>query len=184
MAVALTYPLDLIHSRLAYAYSMQALRSSTIADVIVSIYRNGGQPSFFAYYQGLTSTLIGMVPYAGTSFCVFESLKSLISDSQTTPLTNFLFGMVAGACAQTVAYPLDVVRRRVQIHPITAHLHSDDYSKGWMRAFKHISASSGLRRGLFAGLSINYIKTAPATGISFTVYEFIRKSCCQCSPED
>ncbi len=61
--------------------------------------------------------------YSGISFSAFETLKAVGADSRsgelTTPL-RFCFGAVSGVVAQTCTYPLDVVRRRMQVRAAVA----------------------------------------------------------------
>jgi hypothetical protein len=60
--------------------------------------------------------------YAGSSFAIFETLKSVYvrwkhlpgNDAIGAP-TRLLFGGVAGLLAQSLTYPLDIVRRRMQV---------------------------------------------------------------------
>lgn len=80
-------------------------------------------------------------------------------------------GAVAGAVAQTFAYPLDVIRRHMQVE----HVRNPEGSRHMTmrKVFSSILAKDGLR-GFFVGLSINYVKVAPATGLSFVTYEYMK----------
>lgn len=60
----------------------------------------------------------------GLNFAVYESLKDwlikekafgLVQDNELSVTTRLGCGAVAGTIGQTVAYPLDVVRRRMQM---------------------------------------------------------------------
>lgn len=86
-------------------------------------------------------------------------------------LVRLLIGGVAGALAQTGAYPLDVVRRRMQVE----HMRDAEASKHlkMRHVFQQILRQEGWR-GFFVGLSINYIKVAPTTGLSFVTYEYMK----------
>lgn len=64
------------------------------------------------------------IPYVGLNFAVYESLKDwliksnpygLVEDSELSVITRLGCGAVAGTVGQTVAYPLDVIRRRMQM---------------------------------------------------------------------
>jgi len=64
------------------------------------------------------------VPYVGLNFAVYESLKDwlikskplgLVEDSELSVVTRLACGGAAGIVGQTVAYPLDVIRRRMQM---------------------------------------------------------------------
>ena len=49
------------------------------------------------------------------------------------------------------------------------------FSFSIMRAITHIVKSEGFA-GLYRGVSLNFLKTAPAMSISFTCYDAIRKA--------
>ncbi|CAG8532041.1 13553_t:CDS:2 [Acaulospora colombiana] len=74
-------------------------------------------------------------------------------------------GGIAGAVSQTVAYPFEVIRRRMQVYG------AFDPSKfvGIWQTTKTIWNTSGFR-GFFVGLSIGYLKVTPMVAVSFTVY--------------
>jgi solute carrier family 25 phosphate transporter 23/24/25/41 len=64
------------------------------------------------------------IPYVGLNFAVYESLKDwliktrpygLVEDSELSVTTRLACGAVAGTIGQTIAYPLDVIRRRMQM---------------------------------------------------------------------
>lgn len=64
------------------------------------------------------------IPYVGLNFSVYESLKDwlvqtkplgIAQDSELTVTTKLACGAAAGTIGQTVAYPLDVIRRRMQM---------------------------------------------------------------------
>lgn len=93
-----------------------------------SSFQEGG---ILALYKGLTPTVIGMIPYAGINFYVFEQMKAFLlthspmmfaqvneNNSGGMALNvsgKLLCGGIAGAIAQTVSYPMDVARRRMQL---------------------------------------------------------------------
>jgi solute carrier family 25 (mitochondrial phosphate transporter), member 23/24/25/41 len=64
------------------------------------------------------------VPYVGLNFAVYESLKDwllqknpmgLANGNELHVVTRLGCGAIAGTIGQTVAYPLDVIRRRMQM---------------------------------------------------------------------
>ena len=82
---------------------------------------------FRGLYRGIAPTCMGMIPYAGTSFSVFDRLKmtaldaipELAAKEDNPALLNAQFKLICGAsaglAAQTLAYPFDVARRRMQL---------------------------------------------------------------------
>ncbi len=75
-----------------------------------------------AFYKGWLPSVIGVVPYVGLNFAVYETLKDMelkrrgLTDERDLGVaTRLTCGALAGSVGQTVAYPLDVVRRRLQV---------------------------------------------------------------------
>jgi solute carrier family 25 protein 16 len=189
VSVTLTYPFDIIRARVAYdlakhtadnqgMLNKRLFRSGLIVNAIRQLSREN---SFFwpaGFYQGFTPTILGIIPYAGVSFFTFETAKNRLQqrfDGKPPSPLIFASGLVAGALGQTVAYPLDVLRRRLQIYRVSQHLPHSEYSKGLLAAAKAVFKEQGFWRGFYAGLSINYLKVAPASGISFLVYETLKR---------
>ena len=59
---------------------------------------------------------MGVIPYVGLDFAVYETLKrSLPRDEhdECSRVQLFCCGALAGVVGQTIAYPLDLVRRRM-----------------------------------------------------------------------
>ena len=130
------------------------------------------------FYRGFTVTLTGMVPYAGTSFLTWGFLHAFFvppsPDGTTrrrpTPLADLAIGAVSGAFAQTVSYPFEVIRRRMQVGGVT---HPDRWMS-WKETVSSIWGSKGFR-GFYVGLSIGYLKIVPMTAVSFAVWQWIKR---------
>ena len=61
-------------------------------------------------------TLIGILPYAGLKFYVYEELKRHVPEEHQKSIAMRLScGAIAGVLGQTLTYPLDVVRRQMQV---------------------------------------------------------------------
>ena len=76
------------------------------------------------------------------------------------------FGACAGLIGQSVSYPLDVVRRRMQTAGVTGHTYGTI-----LGTMKEIVCEEGLIRGLYKGLSMNWLKGPVAVGISFMTFD-------------
>ncbi|CAG9774061.1 unnamed protein product [Ceutorhynchus assimilis] len=185
-AVFLTYPLDTIRARLAFQISGEHVYSGII-HTATSIFKEEG--GFKALYRGFTPTLMGMVPYAGLSFYCFEYLKygciKYLPVWTTKPCqkntggvvltvpAKLLCGGLAGAIAQSFSYPLDVTRRRMQLammKPETQH-----FAQGMFKTLRHIYKDNGVIKGLYRGMSINYMRAIPMVATSFSTYELCKQ---------
>lgn len=71
-----------------------------------------------------------------------------------------------------VAYPLDLVRRRIQLEGAGGRARV--YKTGLLGTFRHIIRSEGWR-GLYRGILPEYYKVVPSVGIVFMTYEKVKQ---------
>lgn len=172
---ALTYPLDRARAVMAVTKVGQY---RNIGHVFVTILQKEGA---LALYRGFIPTMIGIIPYAGTSFCTYEMLKRFwtdkakaegMEDPKPSPLQRLLSGGIAGLLGQTSSYPLDIVRRRMQTASQMG-VHKDAYAtvRGTLSV---ILRKEGLWKGWYKGLSMNFIKGPIAVGICFMTYDYCK----------
>ncbi|WVZ14538.1 hypothetical protein V8G54_012104 [Vigna mungo] len=179
-AVLFTYPLDLTRTKLAYQIvsptklgvsgmvnNEQVYRG--ITDCLTRTYREGG---IRGLYRGVAPTLVGIFPYAGLKFYFYEEMKRHVPEEYNKSImAKLTCGSVAGLLGQTFTYPLEVVRRQMQIQKLQP---SDNAElKGTFKSILLIAQRQGWKQ-LFSGLSINYIKVVPSSAIGFTVYDTMK----------
>ncbi|XP_026940591.1 mitochondrial coenzyme A transporter SLC25A42 isoform X3 [Sagmatias obliquidens] len=166
-AASLTYPLDLVRARMAVTPKEMY---SNIFHVFIRISREEGLKTL---YHGFIPTVLGVIPYAGLSFFTYETLKSLHREYsgrlQPYPFERMIFGACAGLIGQSASYPLDVVRRRMQTAGVTGHQRTSI-----ARTMHTIMREEGVVRGLYKGLSMNWLKGPIAVGISFTTFDLMQ----------
>ena len=139
---------------------------------LTHIARTEGLP---ALYSGCAITMTGVAPYAGLKFGTYELLKTLmrerlgVEEADLPGIGRVACGSFAGVLAYSFVYPFDVVRRRMQTHSGSKPLYS-----GVFDAFSTIARTEGIRKGLFRGLSLNYIRVAPNVAIEMSVYDIIK----------
>ena len=75
-------------------------------------------------------------------------------------------GGIAGLVSQTASYPLEVIRRRMQVGGAVG----DGHKLGMSETARRIFAEKGFR-GFWVGLGIGYFKVVPMVAVSFFVYE-------------
>lgn len=69
-------------------------------------------------------------------------------------------------------YPLDVTRRRMQLGAV---LPDSDKCLTMVQTLKYVYQQHGVRRGLYRGLSLNYIRCIPSQAVAFTTYELMKQ---------
>ncbi|XP_010687456.2 mitochondrial carrier protein CoAc2 isoform X1 [Beta vulgaris subsp. vulgaris] len=177
-AVLFTYPLDLVRTKLAY----QVVGSSKsnvkgvihpeqlyrgIRDCFSMTYNEAGLKGL---YRGVAPSLYGIFPYAGLKFYFYEEMKSHVPEEHKKDITvKLICGSVAGLLGQTFTYPLDVVRRQMQVERMS----NASTTKGTLHTLLAIAREQGWKH-LFSGLSLNYLKVVPSVAIGFTVYDSMK----------
>ncbi|KAI5868506.1 mitochondrial carrier protein LEU5 [Durotheca rogersii] len=208
-SVFFTYPLEVVRVRLAFETKH---RSSSLAGICKKIYHEYPLPKsplaavqsgsatsavqgvvlgsgLVNFYRGFSTTLLGMVPYAGVSFLTHDTVGDILRlpsiQKYTTlpkpanspvdkpaPLrawAELTSGGISGAVSQTVSYPLEVIRRRMQVSGAV----------GDGRRLRIAETASMIFRergvpGFFVGLTIGYVKVVPLAAVSFYTYERLK----------
>ncbi|KAJ8624253.1 hypothetical protein MRB53_032783 [Persea americana] len=167
-AASMTYPLDLVRTRLAAQTNVIYYRG--ISHTLCTICRDEG---FKGLYKGLGATLLGVGPSIAISFAVYETLRSSwkLWRPDSPALVSLACGSLSGIASSTATFPLDLVRRRMQLEGAGGRARV--YKCGLFGTFKHIVRTEGLR-GLYRGILPEYYKVVPSVGIVFMTYETIK----------
>lgn len=159
-AATLTYPLDVMRLRQAVYKDIRGPMGA-----IQNIYREGGMAAF---YKGWVPTVVSLAPFIGLNFAAFDYLKATFIPSGNTrdanPLLVLCLGGGAGIMAQSVCYPLDTIRRRMQL--------KGEIYNGMLDAVMKISKQEGIM-GFYNGIVANAAKIIPNNGIRFFVYSHL-----------
>ncbi|WVZ06276.1 hypothetical protein V8G54_019622 [Vigna mungo] len=164
-----TYPLDLVRTRLAAQRSSIYYRG--ISHAFNTICREEG---FLGLYKGLGATLLGVGPNIAISFSVYEGLRSFWQSRRpddSTVMVSLACGSLSGVASSTATFPLDLVRRRMQLEGAGGRARV--YNTSLYGTFKHIVQNEGLR-GLYSGILPEYYKVVPSVGIVFMTYETLK----------
>ncbi|XP_047336504.1 mitochondrial substrate carrier family protein B-like [Impatiens glandulifera] len=169
-AASITYPLDLVRTRLAAQTSVIYYRG--MSHTFRTISREEG---FAGLYKGLGATLLGVGPSLAISFSVYDTLRSywqLQRPNDSTVLVSLACGSISGIASSTATFPLDLVRRRMQLEGAGGRARV--YKAGVFHTVGHIFKSEGLR-GLYRGILPEYLKVVPSVGIVFMTYEKLKQ---------
>lgn len=167
IAATICYPLDTAKTLL----TAHPERFHGVLRTITSVTRAQGPR---ALYRGLSPTLVAMMPYAGLDFAIYEQLKLCYLrryEKEANLMTLLFIGAFAGAFAQTICHPLDVLRKRLQLQGISGR---PVQYRSMMAAAKGIVRTEGAT-SLFRGLQPMYISAIPSAGVSYVVYEVAKR---------
>lgn len=197
VSVVCTYPLDLVRAQLAvlkHHPRQGSLASATnnhinpgFVTVLQENYRRAGVPGLF---RGITPTLLGILPYSGIAFCLNEQGKrelQHLTGREVTTLERLQCGAFSGLVAQTVTYPIEVTRRRMQtIGLVGSHETALSSCLGDQKTMKSASPPTLIStvtqlyreqgiRGFLKGVSVNWMKGPVAFSISFTTFDTVQR---------
>ena len=116
----LSFPADVLRTRLV-AQSRPVYRGWWQASRL--LYREGGVPTF---YRGITAACLAVAPQSGLQFGLYSLATNLLASFVTktdlslgediiTVQGSLVCGALAGVATKTILYPLDVVKKRLQV---------------------------------------------------------------------
>lgn len=192
-----TYPLEVVRTRLALCATM-GVQYKGIVDCAVQTARIEGIRGLYkglgptllsgAPYVGLQMSAFEVLKRAatGTEVCMpaASGLPTIRSDVPVWPrgvaysqpgeapgiVTKLLLGALSGLFAQTITYPGDTIRRRMQTNGAggAARL----YTTSWDCCVKTVRAEGV--RGLYHGLFVNMVRCLPGAAIQFAAYDTLK----------
>ncbi|KAJ8768556.1 hypothetical protein K2173_022663 [Erythroxylum novogranatense] len=188
IAMSATYPMDMVRGRLTVQTEKSPRQYRGIFHALSTVLKEEGPR---ALYRGWLPSVIGVVPYVGLNFAVYESLKDwllktnsfgLVENNELSVTTRLACGAAAGTVGQTVAYPLDVIRRRMQMvgwKDAASVVTGEGRNKvaieynGMIDAFRKTVRHEGFG-ALYKGLVPNSVKVVPSIAIAFVTYELVK----------
>lgn len=177
-ASAITYPLDIVRTRLA-ANTAVGRPNASLRTTFDSLIAEGGVRALF---RGVGVTLLCQGTNIALNFAMYETLqiRAIAAERRlwesfgwTTPtkkqrgsfLTSLVCGACAGVTASTIIFPLDLVRRRQQVMK---------RKQSGISVIRDVIRNEGFR-GLYQGIGPELLKVVPGVAINFYVYELVRQ---------
>jgi Mitochondrial carrier protein len=184
VACCACYPLDLIRTRLTTELEGKE-HFNGIADAFKKTFRKEG---FLGFYSGIGPTLLVAVPNFAMSYTIYGSLKEFCLDDELfynlrridadsgEPKMGFfltvLCGAASGSLATLLTFPMDTIRRRMQIQGL--HVANVAQRKTSRQLFYDLVSKEGLL-SLYRGLTPELLKVIPMVGTMFVTYEWTRE---------
>jgi solute carrier family 25 phosphate transporter 23/24/25/41 len=171
MQTALTYPLETVRTRLTLGPE-QGVKYNGILDCFRQMVKTEGVRGLF---KGFGPTMVSGAPYTGLQMTSYEVMKRSAPDYLPPYLNNSVLiqltaGAISGLIAQTVTYPGDTVRRRMQNNGAggAVKTYSDSFHCTYM-----IWKYEGIA-GFFKGSWTNTVRAVPGAAVQFAAYEFFK----------
>lgn len=186
VATAITYPFDIMRTQFAIQKNSKLYKS--IFSFIDVTFRTKGLHGF---YGGHSAALISIAPSMGLNFFFYELFNTIIyknikkepiiqftDENKSSTLINGICGGMAGGASKLIVFPLDTMKKRLQVQTLNYAL--EDYGlipkySGIFDCFKKTIATEGIQ-GFYRGLTPAIVKSVVATAITFAAYEEARQT--------
>ena len=133
------------------------------------------QEGFSAFYRAYPTQLLMNIPFQASLVVTYGLTQRFLNpEGKYNPSVHFVAGAVSGAVASTLTMPLDVCKTllNTQEMGVLTALNRKEV-RGLFGAARVVHRMTGLS-GFFSGLSARVLYQAPATAISWSVYEFFK----------
>lgn len=170
-SLMIVYPLDYARTRLASDVGTGKREFTGLADCLVKTAAKGPR----ALYNGFVVSVIGIIPYRGVYFGLYDSLREKNPYKKERGVLGFAskFGVAqfTAIMAGYASYPFDTVRRRLQMQsnkPREQWLYN-----GTVDCFSKIAQKEGVT-ALFKGAGANALRTV-GSALVLVLYDEVKK---------
>ena len=157
-SLCIVYPLDYARTRLASDVGSGKKSFNGLGDCLVKTAR--GPAGVMGLYNGFGVSVMGIIPYRGVYFGVFDTLADMNpykKDRGPVGLASkFGIAQFTAILAGYASYPFDTIRRRLQMQ--SEKPQSEWVYKGTVDCFNKIVADEGVP-ALFKGAGANALRT-------------------------
>lgn len=177
-AQGILYPLEVVKTRVVVSRTNEY--RGGVREIVRLAYKKGGIREF---YRGFAPNMVGIVVYRGLEMGLYSTaqqsimlyrmqvLKKTRHDAILNAAEVGMVGMAVSTVAQTVSYPLNVIRTRLQTQGTNGR--AKKYN-GMVDCCVKMIRNKGVT-SLFSGLTANYLKAVPASACTFVVFEWAQQ---------
>jgi len=157
-SLCIVYPLDYARTRLASDVGGKQKSFNGLADCLIKTAK--GPSGIFGLYNGFGVSVLGIIPYRGVYFGMYDSLAGINpykKDKGAIGLVSkFVIAQATAITAGYASYPFDTIRRRLQMQ--SEKPKSEWIYSGTMDCLRKIMKEEGMT-ALFKGAGANALRT-------------------------
>ena len=195
VATSTTYPFDIMRTQ----FAVQG-RGPRVFPTMHSFIKNTlDTKGIRGFYAGLTPALVGITPYMGLNFALYESFSALAArlerswkERRAPPdqlqgggggggggagllaiSRNAICGGAAGGLSKLVVYPLDTIKKRLQVQVLTNTLDGAAAMPRYLGVgdlVRKTLRSEGIK-GFYKGIGPTTAKAVVSTAVTFAAFE-------------
>lgn len=134
-------------------------RKPTIVTTLKDAFRSGGIRGLF---YGWPPTVLQVAPSLAVNFTVYSTCKRRLFSDSSKHSASLLSGSIAGISSAVAVFPVDLVRRRMQLS-----------GQPFVHTLRGVLKEGGAR-ALYRGIVPECCKVAPGMGLAFLTYESLK----------
>ena len=167
VGVTIAFPIDTLRSRLMSGNQQYV----AIVPTVKHIYNDAG---ILGFYKGLGAALCQKIPELLIGFAVYETVFYEMRNNRGYSSTEATIagGMSAGLCSLTVAHPLDVCKRRMQMDGTGVHDRVKYKNMG--HCLVGLYRTGGIK-ALYAGVHIEAMRQVPQVTAHWFLFQYLRE---------
>lgn len=157
-SLCIVYPLDYARTRLASDVGSTQRSFNGLGDCLIKTAKGPG--GVMSLYNGFGVSVIGIIPYRGVYFGMFDSLMGINPYGKEKGFiglaSKFTIAQITAITAGYASYPMDTVRRRLQMQ--SEKPKAEWLYKGTLDCFAKVAKEEGVT-ALFKGAGANALRT-------------------------
>lgn len=185
-ATLMSHPFDVIRTRMISQYNFTKAYTN-IKQAIYLLVKNEG---FLGLYRGFLPTIIQIMPYSGAQFAIYKVLKSYChkyndngdyimfniykNDTKFQIQSSLICGAFSGLFSKVLVYPLDLIKKRLQIRGFEMHRSQNFGYTPRYEGFIHCiiyTLRTEKFTAFYKGLVPSMLKATISTALHFWLYE-------------
>jgi len=183
MASLVSFPFDVVRTRVIAQPTTNLKDPSSLyytntRNALLQIFRHEG---LLGLYKGILPQIFSIAPATAIQYGFYSALTEIcyhMKQDQLNVFEKFLCGSLSGGVGKTVVYPLDTIRKRLQVQGFEEgrrNLGATQKYNGMWHCITTMYKNENGMRSFYKGYTPGMAKAFLASGLYFSLFELFKK---------